>query len=229
MAMERTKGSSKSNIIAGEQIEQLDESTVVASNELFGDTMRDSVEEMIVLTPPRDEYRASYEGVNEGSQVQLSAAAASVVECPPEYFDQEFQTALAMGDVARVDVLIAEGRVDVNKADPDGNPPLCIACRRGDTDVVESLLKAGANAFCTTSSGATAMHLCTMGGFETIQVLMRDAQIAQDNDDNGDGLAAVRWWGKRVCGISLLAFSIAGFFYWVLVGNNDGQDSFEDG
>jgi hypothetical protein len=45
--------------------------------------------------------------------------------------------------------------------------------------------------------------------------MLRDAQIALDNDDDQDGLANLRWWGKRLCGYGVLLAALGGFFYSV--------------
>ena len=44
------------------------------------------------------------------------------------------------------------------------------------------------------------MHRATMEGHEEVQRLLREAQVARDNDADEDGLAVFRWWGKRCCG-----------------------------
>jgi ankyrin repeat protein len=80
--------------------------------------------------------------------------------------------ALRNGDITAIRAL-AVNAAAINKAEPDGTTPLHIAVLRNDANIVELLLRAGANATATTRYGVAPLYLaCVNGNAAVIEQLL---------------------------------------------------------
>jgi len=58
---------------------------------------------------------------------------------------EDLCVAALVGDLERVQEILKEGKVDINKKDKDGNTALILASWNGHNEIVKSLLANGAN------------------------------------------------------------------------------------
>ena len=66
-----------------------------------------------------------------------------------------------------------QSKAMVDARDRDGETPLYLAAARGNNDIVERLLLAGANANAVTKHGATALHCAVWrGNSEMVRALL---------------------------------------------------------
>lgn len=108
------------------------------------------------------------------------------VSCPPSGpLPRNLIDAAACGDLFRVRARIAEG-VDLAATDPrkplTGRTALHHAVQRGDKDIVEALLAAGADPDAADAAGNSAMHLLAMRPGREADVAIVDALIQAGAD-----------------------------------------------
>jgi ankyrin repeat protein len=90
--------------------------------------------------------------------------------------DAPVADAARAGDLETVRLLLQRG-ADVNGSQGDGMTALHWAAERGDVDMVETLLFAGANTISTTRNGSyTALHLAARAGNADVMVALLDAE-----------------------------------------------------
>src|SRR5262245_30396781 len=102
-------------------------------------------------------------------------AIAALVVCAsaiPAVAQVALMDAVKAGDVARVRGLI-EKHGDVNAAQSDGTTPLHWAVDREQTEIVQLLIRAGANVKAANRYGATPLWLASVNGNpKTLAVLL---------------------------------------------------------
>ncbi|XP_033613197.1 ankyrin repeat domain-containing protein 29 isoform X5 [Fukomys damarensis] len=92
------------------------------------------------------------------------------------------------GNLALLKLLLNSGRVDVDCRDSDGGTALLAASQYGHRQVVETLLKHGANIHDQLYDGATALFLAAQGGYlDVIRLLLSSG--AKVNQPRQDGTA----------------------------------------
>ena len=76
-------------------------------------------------------------------------------------------------DSKRALEIIAEGNIDLEYKDENGNTALNLACRRGFEELVPALTKMGANVNSRNNKGWTPLHLAAgCGMLETCEMLL---------------------------------------------------------
>ena len=82
---------------------------------------------------------------------------------------EELREAVRVGDYAKIERLLAEGRVSLNERDDEGRTALMWATVRGDTAMVQFLiLKCGASITEVCTAGFHVLHLAAMLGHTTL-------------------------------------------------------------
>ena len=86
----------------------------------------------------------------------------------------DFMTACCTGDVAKVSSLLqGENQIDVNQRDSEGYTALLLASEGGHTEIVQQLLKSGANIDAQTKEGESAlMKACRNGHDDVVKLLL---------------------------------------------------------
>ena len=103
---------------------------------------------------------------------------------PPRVEASDLIDAVAEGDVADVQTLLAKG-ADVNTR-TRGETVLMVAAQKGYTDIVQALLAKGANVNAKMADGATALMLAAESGHtEVLQALLSKGADANAKPNNG--------------------------------------------
>ena len=79
------------------------------------------------------------------------------------------------GHVAIVDILLASGMMDVNLAAHSGNNALLHAVNECHTEIVQRLLKHGADPNCVNHAGETPLCVAAKYNFETVVRMLLNA------------------------------------------------------
>jgi outer membrane protein OmpA-like peptidoglycan-associated protein/ankyrin repeat protein len=118
--------------------------------------------------------------------ILLSVAVATVLSARAQNINERLCTAAADGDLAKVNVLLAEG-ADVNGRDGHGNTPLMLtAAMSGNKQITEALLAKGADVRAKNEVNQTALYLAARSGFVDILELLA-AKGADLNAKDTDG------------------------------------------
>ncbi|XP_027043650.1 ankyrin-3-like [Pocillopora damicornis] len=84
------------------------------------------------------------------------------------YGQQALHYAARRGNLKVVQVLLREGKAEVNAKDNENSTPLHAASQEGKLDVVEILLQYGADPSLSDNDGYTAVHLAAKDGYDDV-------------------------------------------------------------
>lgn len=76
----------------------------------------------------------------------------------------ELHLAVLAGSIERTLAVLATGSVDIDQGDAEGATPLMMAAVKGNTHIVEILLRKGANVSMVDNDGVTALHFSAEQG-----------------------------------------------------------------
>jgi len=137
-----------------------------------------------------------YYGINQLTGVLSGEMPSRAMAAPAQTND--LRAAIEKGNITAIDAAKARG-VNLNApldAGRGGLTPLMHACCTGRADVVEALIKAGANVNARTSEGRTAlMFAAGWGNAATVKALL-DAG-ARENERADDGMTALMFAAAR--------------------------------
>jgi len=143
----------------------------------------------------------------------LAAAAelirwgANVNHCT-SYGCTSLHLAAAAGDLSIVSILVTDSSLDVNAATRDGNTPLHWAVWHGTDQVVEMLLKIGADGTLTDNGGNTPLHWAAFRGFTRIaECLLQHSKepLWKRNEAGKSPIDLARDWSHYECCAMLLS------------------------
>ena len=113
-----------------------------------------------------------------------------------------FFKAVKMGNLAKVEDLMHNPKVDLSGTDEAGNTPLHVAAAEDHPDIVRALIAAGANVNALDAGGRTPLHRANTRGRPALVDQLIEAgvdvnHIANNGDNALHGAAAlgkVGWW-----------------------------------
>jgi ankyrin repeat protein len=124
-----------------------------------------------------------------GQPGTVSARAVSLVSTAitpkPGTANPDLMKAIKEKDVTAVEMLLVKQRVPAGGADPYGTTPLSLAAQQGNDDIVQALLKAGANIHETTYGSEpflTAVGTCSLA---TVKLFMAKGAKTTVQDESG--------------------------------------------
>ncbi|XP_048251507.1 ankyrin repeat domain-containing protein 49-like [Haliotis rufescens] len=107
--------------------------------------------------------------------------------------DRDLRDASTWGNVAAVKRILAAGRADVNSKDLNGWTPVLLAARKGHREVVELLVRKGADVSVLTFNDDNILHLACMGSdVETVKYVL-SLNVVDINARTKGGRTAVSW------------------------------------
>jgi ankyrin repeat protein len=101
---------------------------------------------------------------------------------------EAFFGAVRRGEARRVQELLHAHPTVLERPDPGGKRPLMVALSEGHGNVVEVLLKKGADHSQPDMSGNSPLHVVAgKGNFEALGVFLKNVQLPHINCTNGEG------------------------------------------
>ena len=97
------------------------------------------------------------------------------VGVPGGQLENMMMAAVRAGSVPIVEYLVRRGGVDLNACTYNGDRPLCMAAHVGDLGVVDALLRLGADAKATDSTGRTPAQIADAQGRHLVAVRLAEA------------------------------------------------------
>ncbi|GFR51072.1 hypothetical protein Agub_g13396 [Astrephomene gubernaculifera] len=89
-------------------------------------------------------------------------------------------------DSAKIAALLADPTLNPNIQHVDGSTPLMLACKGENADIVDALLKAGADVDAASEDGVTPLHLaCKMGTYRIVNSLIEAGADVNAETENG--------------------------------------------
>jgi len=117
-------------------------------------------------------------------------SALFVPRSTPE--DHPIHHAAAVGDLARVTLLLQDRASLANRRDTTGRTPLHRAAARGNSEIAKALLKAGADSNPRNKAGATPIHWAAGGGFVDVVQVLLEARADANARTRGGGTPLMR-------------------------------------
>ncbi|XP_048247266.1 putative ankyrin-containing lipoprotein Lxx09580 [Haliotis rufescens] len=114
------------------------------------------------------------------------------------------------GDLAAVNRILAAGLVDINSSNIGGRTPLMEAARWGRSEIVQFLVRKGADVSLVDDDGNNTLHWACDGGYMDTVKFVLSQNIAEINARNVDGETAAdmaRFWGYQEV-VDLLVSSV---------------------